>query len=214
LALVAVVSRKPFSGLATVDNRAYKLTGPIEGLTVIDGNSFTQFGEETEVSLYHTFPNSETFGQASTEFFVGGSGLKLKIYGGSGRTNPTGPLGAVGFEGITNVFGAMASYPVIRSRQQTLNVHVSFDGLESTIDVNPDNTRQSFDSLRVLRASADYALADLWAGGDRAAVARPANPWRDDPRRCGGLAAPGRADRFYQGRFQRQPHANPVQALE
>jgi hemolysin activation/secretion protein len=169
LALVAVVSRKPFSGLATVDNRAYKLTGPIEGLTVIDGNSFTQFGEETEVSLYHTFPNSETFGQASTEFFVGGSGLKLKIYGGSGRTNPTGPLGAVGFEGITNVFGAMASYPVIRSRQQTLNVHVSFDGLESTIDVNPDNTRQSFDSLRVLRASADYALADLWAGGDRPA---------------------------------------------
>jgi hemolysin activation/secretion protein len=167
LALVAVVSRKPFSGLATVDNRAYTLTGPIEGLAVIDGNSFTQFGEVNEVSLYHTFPDSETFGQASTEFFVGASGLKLKIYAGSGRTNPTGPLGAAGFQGTTTVFGAMASYPIIRSRQQTLNVHVSFDGLESTIDVNPDNTRQSFDSLRVLRASADYALADLWAGGDR-----------------------------------------------
>jgi hemolysin activation/secretion protein len=172
LTLVAVVSRKAFSGLATVDNRAYRLTGPIEGLTVLDANSFTQFGEENEVSLYHTFPNSETFGQASTEMFLGSSGLRLKIYGGSGRTNPTGSLGAVGFQGITTVFGAMASYPVIRSRQQTLNVHVSFDGLDSTINTGAttNTVRQSYDSLRVLRASADYALADLWLGGDRPAT--------------------------------------------
>jgi len=172
LSLVAVVSRKSFSGLATLDNRAYRLTGPIEGLTVLDANSFTQFGEQSEVSLYHTFPNSETFGQASTEMFLGSSGLRLKIYGGSGRTNPTGSLGAVGFEGITTVFGASASYPVIRSREQSLNVHLSFDGLDSTINIgaSPNTVRQSFDSLRVLRGAADYALADLWLGDDRPAT--------------------------------------------
>jgi hemolysin activation/secretion protein len=169
--LIAQVTRKPVSGLVTLDNRAYRLTGPIEGLSVLDLNSFTQFGEKTEFSFYHTFPNSENFGQATTELFIGGSGLRLSLTGGAGHTNPTGALGAVGYQGITTVFGATASYPVIRARQQTLNVHVTFDGLESEIDTgfSPNVARQSYDSLRVLRLSADYALADLWLG-DRAAT--------------------------------------------
>jgi hemolysin activation/secretion protein len=172
LDLVAVVSRKAISGLATVDNRAFRLTGPIEALGVLDFNSYTQFGEQTEIAYYHTFPNSENFGQASTEMFIGSSGLRLRITGGSGVTNPTGALGAAGYQGTTTVFGAMASYPVLRSREQTLNVHLSFDGLDSTIDTGPSGNlvRQSFDSLRVLRLAGDYALADLWLGAARPAT--------------------------------------------
>jgi hemolysin activation/secretion protein len=168
LVLVAQVTRKPVSGLATVDNPAYKLTGPIEGLTVLDLNSYTQFGEKTEFSFYHTFPNSENFGQATSEMFVGGSGLKLSVTGGAGHTNPTGSLGAIGYQGVTTVFGGTLSYPVIRARQQTLNVHLTFDGLESEIDSGLTSTaRQSYDSLRVLRLAADYAMADLWLGDER-----------------------------------------------
>jgi hemolysin activation/secretion protein len=172
LVLIAQVTRKPVSGLATLDNRAYQLTGPIEGLTVLDFNSFTQFGEQTQVSFYHTFPNSNNFGQATTEMFIGGSGLRLSITGGAGHTNPTGSLGAIGYQGITTVFGTTLSYPVIRARQQTLNVHLTFDGLESEINTGPasDVVRQSYDSLRVLRFAADYAMADLWLGGDRPAT--------------------------------------------
>ena len=43
---------------------------------MLDFNSFSEFGEKTEISYYHTFPNSQNFGQASTEVFVGASGLK------------------------------------------------------------------------------------------------------------------------------------------
>jgi hemolysin activation/secretion protein len=169
LVLIAQVTRQPISGLVTLDNRAYRHTGPIEGLAVLDFNSFTQFGEKTELSFYHTFPDSENFGQASTEFFVGSSGLRLSLHGGYGRTDPTGSLGVIGYEGTTTVFGATASYPVIRSRQQTLNVHLTFDGLESTINTGtePNVVRQSYDSLRVLRLAADYAMADLWLGDGR-----------------------------------------------
>ncbi len=173
LNLVAQVSRQNISGLASIDNRAFNQTGPVELLGLLDFNSFSQFGEKTELSYYHAFPNSLNFGQASTEAFLGSSGLKGKVYGGYGATVPSGTLGQQGYIGTTTVFGASLSYPVIRSRQQTLNVNFGFDALDSDISLSPNGTpraRQSYDALRVLRLGGDYALSDLWLGADRSAV--------------------------------------------
>jgi hemolysin activation/secretion protein len=168
LTLVATVRRDKFSGQISADNRAFRQTGPEELLTQFDLNSFTSFGERTEISLYHTFNDTETFGQASEEFFLGGSGLKLKIYGGAGETTPSGSLGALGYDGITRVGGLQLSYPLIRSRQQTLNIVSIFDVIESEILTNTGAGGQafksSFDSLRVLRAGADYSIYDIWLG--------------------------------------------------
>jgi hemolysin activation/secretion protein len=125
------------------------------------------------VSIFHAWPNSQTFGQASIETFVGASGLKAQIYGGAGSTTPTGLLASQGYHGITQVFGAKASYPVIRSRGQTLNTWLAFDGIESTVDTTPSggaSISTTHDALRILRAGADYAVADLWAGADRPAI--------------------------------------------
>jgi hemolysin activation/secretion protein len=172
LNLIAQVSRKPVSGLATIDNRAFNETGPIEMLGLLDFNSFTEYGEKTEISYYHTFPNSQNFGQASSEVFIGASGLKGRVYGGAGPTVPTGALGQTGYNGMTTVFGGQMSYPVIRSRQQTLNVYGTFDGLDSTITNTSNGPRAtaSYDSLRVLRVGEDYALSDLLLGADRSAI--------------------------------------------
>jgi hemolysin activation/secretion protein len=170
LILIAQVSRRPVTGLVTMDNRAFVDTGPIEGLGVLDFNSFTEFGEKSEISLYHAFPNSETFGQASTEFFIGSSGLKLKIYAGNGRTWPTGPLGLEQYNGVTTVFGGQLSYPLIRARQQTLNLHLSLDGIESTVYIGTPSARLSYDAVTALRLSADYALSDLVFGPDHSAI--------------------------------------------
>ena len=108
LNLIAQVSRQTVSGLATIDNRAFNETGPIEFLGLLDFNSFSEFGEKTEISYYHAFPNSQNFGQASTEVFIGASGLKGKVYAGYGTTMPTGSLGQQGYNGTTTVFGALA----------------------------------------------------------------------------------------------------------
>jgi hemolysin activation/secretion protein len=174
LNLIAQVSRQAVSGLIATDNRASPLTGPIETLTGISLNSFTEFGEKTEVSIYHTWLNSQTFGQISFESFVGSSGLKVQIYGGAGASSPTGPLAAINYNGITQVFGAKATYPVIRSRRQTLNTWLAFDGIDSAVntDTGPGGSSAlaSYDSLRIIRAGADYALSDLLAGNDRPAV--------------------------------------------
>ncbi|HET7879672.1 MAG TPA: ShlB/FhaC/HecB family hemolysin secretion/activation protein [Acetobacteraceae bacterium] len=173
LTLVAQVSRQALSGLASIDNRAFNEVGPIEMLGVLDFNSFSEFGEKTEVSYYHAFPNSQNFGQVSTEMFIGASGLKGKIYGGYGGTVPTGTLGLQGYNGTTTVFGSSLSYPVIRSRQQTLNVNLIFDALDSNISIAPNGTprtQASYDALRVMRVGEDYALSDLLFGPDHSAV--------------------------------------------
>ena len=86
---------------------------------------------------------------------------------------PTGSLGLQGYDGTTTVFGGSLSYPVLRSRQQSLNVNLVFDALDSNISIAPvgtPRTRASYDALRVMRLGADYALSDLWLGADRSAV--------------------------------------------
>jgi hemolysin activation/secretion protein len=175
LSLVAQVQRQPVSGLVTFDNRAFNQTGPVEGLGVLDLNSFTEFGERTTLSFYHTFPNSQNFGQASSEWFVGDSGLRMRVYGGAGPVNPAGgSLAQLGFNSFTTVFGTQLSYPVIRARQQTLNVTLSFDGTDSSIDTatgpGGSSVRQSYDAVRALRLGTEYAWSDFWAGEQRAAT--------------------------------------------
>ncbi len=101
---------------------------------------------------------------------MGSSGLKIKIYAGHGVVNPTGALGRTGYQGLTTVFGTQASYPVIRSRQQTLTVYGGLDGMEATVFTGTPSTRASFDSLRVIRLGEDYVLSDIWFGNDYSAL--------------------------------------------
>ena len=113
LTLVAEVSKQNVSGLLTADNRGFNETGPAEGLLVADLNSMTAFGDQTEVSLFHTSGSTDNFGQASESFFLGNDGLRLKLYAGDGRANPSGSLREVQYESFVTVFGGQLSYPAI-----------------------------------------------------------------------------------------------------
>lgn len=168
LTLVAEVSKQNVSGIVTADNRGFNGTGPAEGLAVADLNSVTAYGDQTEVSLFHTSGNTDNFGQASESFFIGDDGLRLKLYGGDGRANPSGTLREVHYESFITVFGGQLSYPAILKRNQALNLTLSFDGIEDQI--NTAGSETSFDSLRVARFGGQYAWQDLWAGPTRNAL--------------------------------------------
>ena len=167
LNLIAEVSRAPVSGLLTSDNYASNFTGPVESLLVVNLNSFTQLGEQTQVSLYHTWLNSQTFGQASTQVFIGDDGLTFRLYGGDGIATPTGALAAERYRGITSVFGFAFAYPLIRLRQETLNLTASLDAVDTNIITNAG---VSADYLRVARIGANYVRSDLLFGDAHSAV--------------------------------------------
>jgi hemolysin activation/secretion protein len=160
LTLEAEVSRDQFDASLRADNRAFRETGPEELLAVAHANSFTSLGEQTELSMYHTFNNTDTFGQAAEQFFVGGSGLSVRLYGGAGESIPSGVLRTIGYDGVTRVFGASVSYPLIRSRIETLTLRAHFDGFESDISETAGFTLRTFDSLRILRGEAEYERSD------------------------------------------------------
>ena len=174
LTLVAQVEHKAYAGLLSADNRASPLIGPLQVLALAELDSVSALGERTQVTLYHTNANTQNFGQGSVEVFLGGSGLKLRVYGGYGEANPSDFLRAVGYHGTTSVFGGALTYPVIRARQQTLNVSLAFDAIDSNIRTNQGAGGSSIvtgkDNLRILRLGADYALEDGLAGDDRPAV--------------------------------------------
>jgi len=165
LQLVAQVERKAYSGYANIDNRGYKLTGPWQGLFVIGANSFTEFGERTELSLFGAPHSAQWFGQGSLESFVGGSGLRVRVYGGTGETRPTGALRALGYYGQTDVGGISANYPVIRSRPFNLYAVGNFDLFDNTVDQGTainSRPRVSHDSVRTFRMGADTQLLETW----------------------------------------------------
>lgn len=177
LSMVAQVSRKRFSGLLVADNRGYSGTGPEEFPGNFSANSFSEYGERTDLTMFYTARSTQVFGQAATEVFVGASGLKLRVYAGAGSSDPTGALGQIGYAGSTVVSGAQLSYPLIRRRQQSLTLLALFDTLNSTVDTGNTGTSNtgtstlaSRDSLRVIRLGADYALRDVTFGDDRVGV--------------------------------------------
>jgi hemolysin activation/secretion protein len=170
LELVAEVSLKHVSGQVSLDNRAYGLTGPWEFLGIADLNSFTAWGDRTEFAYFHSFPNSQNFGQISSDWFIGSDGLKIRLYAGEGVNDPTGPLAALNYRGFTDIFGTQLTYPLIRSRRQNLYVYGALDALESRITTTSANIQASADEIRVLRAGVDYSLSDLVFGPPRPAT--------------------------------------------
>jgi len=106
--------------------------------------------------------------------FVGGSGLKIRLFGGSGTADPSGALRANRYHGITTTAGITTSYPVIRSRQQSLSVFGTAELLDNEIFTGDPARQTSRDNLRVLRAGTEYARQDTWLGAERSAVSTAA----------------------------------------
>lgn len=168
LRLIAQVSRSPVSGYANVDNRAYQLTGPWQALFVVGLNSVTEFGERTEVSFYGAEGGTQWFMQGSEEFFIGGSGLRIRLYAGMGNTLPSGQLKEIGYEGESRLAGIVANYPIIRSRPANLWAIGQFDIFDTDIytgaNSNFGRTVAGQDRIRTARGGFDGQALDslLW----------------------------------------------------
>ncbi len=164
LQLVAQVEHKLVSGYLNVDNRGYRYVGPWQGLLTFGVNSLTELGERTELSFFGTPTGAQWFTQGSEEFFLGGSGLRLRFYAGTGITRPFGKVGANGYQGEAQVGGVSLSYPLIRSRPFNLTAVTALDLFDSTVTTGfgDNRSRASLDKIRILRGGMDFQLLDSW----------------------------------------------------
>lgn len=158
LELIAQLTRRPFSGYLAVDNRGYRLTGPVQALLAVGANSFTSLGERIEATIFQTEDWEQSFGQLSGEAFVGASGLRVRLYAGTGLSRPGSFLRQIDYEGRTTTAGAQAQYPIIRTRPLNLFAAAQFDYFDSDVEVG--GVRQSLDEVRALRAGFDGSTLD------------------------------------------------------
>ena len=96
LTLIAEVAKQNVSALFTADNRSFEDTGPAEGLFVLDANSQTSLGDQTEVSIFHTSGGTDNFG-AIFRISTGGTeaitySFSHNVDGSSNRQGPNGVL--------------------------------------------------------------------------------------------------------------------------
>lgn len=156
LLLIVQLERKRVSGYINADNRGFREVGPWQALSVIGANAFTEFGERTELALFGAERSTQWFAQAAIEGFVGGSGLRLRGYAGTGETRPSGDLKALGYFGTTSVAGIGAVYPALRSRAANLTLAANLDMFDSEIQVGTaGRVRASRDQVRTLRLGVD-----------------------------------------------------------
>lgn len=162
LQLVAQVARRPVSGYLNLDNRGSNLAGPWQGLLAIGANSFTEFGERTELAVFSAEAGQQDFAQGTFETFIGASGLRLRAWAGAGRARPGSQLAAIGYAGDTQVFGGALSYPILRRRPVSLSIIGQFDGFESEVrtDTGGGSAVASRDSVRSVRLGFDLQSLD------------------------------------------------------
>ncbi|GGB95388.1 hypothetical protein GCM10011494_12340 [Novosphingobium endophyticum] len=157
-----LVRREPFELVGGIQNLGAKATGREGAFVQATFNGVTGLADRTTLSLYNTFDVEEqTVLQASHDFALGASGLRL---GGSllwGRSEPSGPLP---FESETIAADIGVSYPLVRKRDLSLR---AAGGLE-IVDQDVDFAGATFtrDRLRVLyaRLAVDTIDADSLIG--------------------------------------------------
>jgi hemolysin activation/secretion protein len=169
-----LIRRQPFELAGGLQNLASGSNGRVGGFLQATFNGVTGLSDRTTLSIFNAFDfKRQTVLQASHDFALGTSGLRI---GGSllwGRSEPKSPLP---FESDTIAANIGVSYPLIRKRALSLR---TAGGLE-IIDQNINFAGVPFtrDHLRVLygRLAVDTVDGDSLVGRGGYTVAEPR--WR------------------------------------
>lgn len=164
--LVAKVRRKPFSGGATLDNRSSEFTGPWSATANVTANSAFGAGERLNLNVTQTSRISEkSSAAASYQQPIGSDGLRFELAANYSRSEPGFTLAEFEVETTSYEFSADLSYPVIRSRAQSLSVSGGMVYRNAAVDLldAPFNR----DRLRLLRAKLNYSKSGFLGGSSR-----------------------------------------------
>ncbi|MCC8405285.1 hypothetical protein LJ655_26055 [Paraburkholderia sp. MMS20-SJTN17] len=149
-----------------VDNRSSRYFGPWQFYGGVSVNDPTGLGDQLSVRAGRSVSgNKMTFVEGAYDVPIGSDGLMLSLLGQYNDGNPDVPAWLnANSRGTT--FAARLTYPLIRSRAQTLKLSVaftSFDGRSVYLD-EPDLPPSSNDHIRALRFGASWDFVDAYGG--------------------------------------------------
>ena len=163
--LVFVVEPRRFSASATVDNRGSEAIGPIQ----YDFSATTAwYYNQLAVRTLLAQPASElTLGDVSYTRALGLTGATVTAGWRRSWSSPGGTSKNLDIFSLTQTWRLAASYPIIRSRSETLRVFSEFNIRESKTDAFsglPSSITLNADKIRTLSAGLSYDFADRYGG--------------------------------------------------
>ncbi|MBL8773507.1 MAG: ShlB/FhaC/HecB family hemolysin secretion/activation protein [Phenylobacterium sp.] len=149
------VAREGPDVFANVQNTGSKQVGRWGGLIRGEFAGYTQYGESTALTAFHTLDSNEQWlVQLAETARFGAEGLVGRGSITYGESRPGDFLKPLDLKSRSVVGNLEAAYPVIRSRSQNLNVAGGFDFIDQRTRPGGAATL-SHDKLRVLYARAD-----------------------------------------------------------
>lgn len=164
--LVAKVRHTPLDVGASVDNRSSSFTGPWGSSYSATANTPFGIGERINLTLSEAGGLREKKAiSASYQQPIGFDGLRLDASISHTDSKPGSTLAQFSVETITTEFTSDLSYPVIRSRAQSLTIGTGFTFRNTAVDLlhAPFNR----DRIRLFRAQANYSNSAVLGGTAR-----------------------------------------------
>jgi hemolysin activation/secretion protein len=170
---VTVTRNGAFTAVGNVQNLGSKTVGPWGGLVRGDARSFTPFGEDTSLVVFHTLDSNEQLVVQLLETArIGGDGWIVRASAVYGESHPGDVLKPLDLDSTSVVGELEAAYPLIRRRRLDLNLAGGFDLVNQTTDLGDGGGKLTDDRVRVfyLRADGDVRTSTfdrpvLLAGG-------------------------------------------------
>ena len=164
--LIVKVVHHPVDGGLRIDNRGSEFTGPWQGTANFAVNSVLGRGERVALSATVTRRPRELKSIALTlSQPLGYEGLVLSAGGGYTRAEPGFTLKRFAVETETIHADLDLSYPIIRTRAQTLTAAVGFSYLNTVVDLL--GVRFSRDRIRTAGAGLTYSENGFLGGASR-----------------------------------------------
>ena len=133
--LVVTIEQTPIVASVAFDNRGSRVIGPYRGTGVVAVNSmFGHHGRTTLRGIITAFSGQTRelrFADAMQEIQVGSNGLRLRARGAITATQPGGPAAPARVVGRSMSGQLRALYPLLRSRQQNINLLAGFNLLDA-----------------------------------------------------------------------------------
>lgn len=161
--LTFVVDQHTLQGYVTFDNRGTRFLGPNEYTFGANINSLFRSGDMTGAQALITADGSELrYIRLYHQTPLGTDGIVLNVSGSASRSNPQFTLRPLDVIGHSDTLAAVVTYPMIRSRNQSLFFNLDIDSSDSRTDSLGTNLYS--DRLRSFRFSGSYNIADSWLG--------------------------------------------------
>ncbi|MDO9360036.1 MAG: ShlB/FhaC/HecB family hemolysin secretion/activation protein [Polaromonas sp.] len=160
--LTLVASIKTFEGFASVDNHGSKYLGPGQMLAGVTGNQLLGVNDQWRAIAVGTGNREMAYGQLSYSQVVTTEGLKLSATVSRARTQPGDVLRPFDVRGAADTTSLSASYPMLRSRNESVLARVAYDHSDIRTDIL--GSRVIEDRIRALRLGLSWRVMDRFDG--------------------------------------------------